>query len=127
MPEVVLDASALLAFLRQEPGADRVASVLSAACISAVNLTETYSKMVEYGKPLDGVVHQIERLCLPVIGYDAEQARIAASLWKPTHPVRLSLGDRACMALALQYSVPAYTTDSEWEKCDVGVKVVRIR
>ena len=55
MAEAVLDASALLAFLRNEPGAEEVAAVLTLSCISAVNLAETISKMVEYGKPLDDV------------------------------------------------------------------------
>jgi ribonuclease VapC len=53
--EAVLDASALIAFLRNEPGGDLVAARLSRSCISAVNLAETISKLVEYGKPLDAV------------------------------------------------------------------------
>ena len=63
MAEAVLDASALVAFLRDEPGADKVAAVLAQSCMSAVNLAETISKMVEYGKPLDEVSYQIKRPC----------------------------------------------------------------
>ena len=55
MTEAVLDASALIAFLRNEPGADEVAAVLTRCCISAVNLAETLGKMVEHGKPLGEV------------------------------------------------------------------------
>lgn len=89
MPEAVLDTSALLAFLRNEPGASRVAAVLSRACISAVNLAEVLGKMVGYGKPLDAVAYQVERLRIPVIPFDAEQATFAASLWKATRSVGL--------------------------------------
>jgi PIN domain nuclease of toxin-antitoxin system len=125
--EAVLDASALLAFLRKEPGADKVEAVLTRSCISAVNLAETYGKMVEYGKKLDEVIYQIERLRIPVVLFDADQARTAASFWKQTRSVGMSLGDRACLALALQTGAPAFTTEEKWLKCDVGARVVKIR
>ena len=125
--EAVLDASALIAFLRNEPGADRVAAVLTQSCISAVNLAETISKLVEYGKPLDDVAYQIERLRIPVVPFDAEQAKTVASLWKPTRSAGLSLGDRACLSLALKTSLPALTTEREWGKCGLAVEVVKIR
>jgi hypothetical protein len=54
-------------------------------------------------------------------------AQIAASLWKSTRAVGMSLGDRACLALALQSGLPALTTEEEWLKCDLGVRVVKIR
>ena len=125
--EAVLDASALLAFLRNEPGAEEVAAILSMSCISAVNLAETISKMVEYGKPLDGVAYQIERLHIPVIPFDAEQAKLVASLWKATRVVGLSLGDRACLSLGLKTGLPVLTTERAWSKVDVGVRVGVIR
>lgn len=127
MAEAVLDASALLAFLRGEPGAEKVASVLTRSRISAVNLVETMSKMVEYGKLLDEVSFQIERLRIPVIPFDAAQAKIVASLWKATRVAGLSLGDRACMALGILSNMPVLTTDRLWEKADVGVVVEVIR
>jgi len=125
--EAVLDASALIAFLRDEPGADRVASVLANCCISAVNLSETLSKMIEYGKPLDAASYQIERLRVPVIGFEAESAKIVASLWKESRAAGLSLGDRACLALGLKIGCPVMTTDKAWSGCDVGVKIIQIR
>jgi ribonuclease VapC len=125
--EAVLDASALIAFLRQEKGAEKVATILTQCCISSVNLAETYSKMIEYGKPLEAVAYQIERLKIEVIAFDEEQARIVASLWKQTRPAGMGLGDRACLALAIAKSLPAYTTDAEWLKCDTGVMIINIR
>ncbi len=127
MAEAVLDASALLAFLRNEPGAEEVAAVLRLSCISAVNLAETISKMVEYGKPLDDAAFQIERLRIPVIPFDAEHAKLVASLWKATRVVGLSLGDRACLALGLKTGLPVLTTERAWAKIDVGVSVGLIR
>jgi ribonuclease VapC len=125
--DAVLDASALIAFLRKEPGQEKVAEVLTRSCISAVNLAETLSKMVEYGKQLEDVAFQVDRLQIPVIPFDAEQAAIAASLWKDTRTAGLSLGDRACLALALKDSLPALTTEGDWLKCKLGVEVVKIR
>jgi ribonuclease VapC len=107
--EAVLDASALIAFLRNEPGAERIAEVLSLSCISAVNLAETLGKMVHYGKPLEAILYQVERLRIPVIGFDEEQAKLSASLWHVTRSVGMSLDDRACLALALKTSLPALT------------------
>jgi PIN domain nuclease of toxin-antitoxin system len=95
--------------------------------MSAVNLAETLGKLVEYGRALEDVAYQVERLRIPVIPFDAEQARIAASLWKTTRHAGLSLGDRACLALAVKTSLPAFTTEGEWLKCKVGVQVVKIR
>lgn len=125
--EAVLDASALIAFLRKERGAEKVARVLTRSCISAVNFAETLAKLVHYGKAVEDVTHQIERLRIPIIPFDAEQARIAASLWKATRPVGMSLGDRACLALALSLTVPALTAEREWKTVDVGVQVIPIR
>jgi ribonuclease VapC len=125
--EAVLDASALLAFLRNEPGAEEVAAVLSLSCISSVNLAETLSKMVEYGKPLDAVAYQIERLRIPVIPFDTEQAKLVASMWKSTRVVGLSLGDRACLSLGLKTGLPVLTTERAWLKADIGVSVGVLR
>jgi ribonuclease VapC len=125
--EAVLDASALIAFLRREPGADKVAEVLANSCISAVNLAETLGKMVEHGKPLEATSYQVERLRIEVIPFDEEQARIAASLWKQTRSVGMSLGDRACISLALKTSLPAFTTEEAWAKASLGINLVKIR
>jgi ribonuclease VapC len=125
--EAVLDASALLAFLLNEPGGSKVAAVITRSCISAVNLGEVISKMVQYGRPLDAVAYQIERLQIPVIPFDAEQAKVLASLWKASRAAGLSLADRACLGLGMQRQLPVMTTDRQWLKADVGAKVELIR
>jgi PIN domain nuclease of toxin-antitoxin system len=125
--EAVLDASALVAFLRNEPGTDKVAAVLTRSCISAVNLAEAMSKMVEHGKRLDDVCYQIERLGIEVISFTAGQAKMMASMWKAPRVAGASEGDRACMALALETALPVLTTTGDWEECGLDVKIVRIR
>jgi ribonuclease VapC len=125
--EAVLDASALLAFLQNEPGADTVEAILTRSCISAVNLAETLSKLVQYGKPLDAVTYQIDRLHLPVIPFDADEAKIVASLWPSTRASGLSLGDRACLALGLRLGVTVLTAEQAWAKLKIGVDVGLIR
>jgi ribonuclease VapC len=125
--DAVLDSSALIAFLRKEPGAEKVAAVLMRCCISAVNLAEVIGKMVEHGNPLEPVAYQVELLCIPAIPFNDEQGRLAASLRKTTRQFGLSFGDRACLALALKSGLPALTTQEAWSNCDVGVEVVQIR
>jgi ribonuclease VapC len=123
----VLDASALIAFLRNEPGADKVAAVLTRSCISAVNLAETISKLVAYGKPLDAAAYQIERLRIPPVPFDGGQAKLVASLWQATRIAGLSLGDRACIALGLQQGLRVLTADRKWTEVNFGLQVEMIR
>lgn len=127
MADAVLDASALIAFLRKEPGEEKVAEVLTDSCISAVNLAETLGKLVEYGRPLEDVAFQVERLRIPVVPFDAAQARVVASLWKQTRTIGMSLGDRACLALALSRQLPAVTAEGDWTKVEIGVRIIQIR
>lgn len=127
MTEAVLDASALIALLRSEPGSDRVAAIANRACVSAVNMAEVLGKMVSYGKQLETVAYQIGRLQLEIRPFDLEQAKYSASLWQATRPAGLSLGDRACLALGLLTGLPVMTADRSWEACRVGVDVILIR
>lgn len=127
MTESVLDASALICALRNEPGADRVRAALPTACISAVNLSETYAKMAEYGKRLEDTAFLIGRLGLHVVPFGTDHARIAAALHEPTRAAGLSLGDRACLALALTLGAPAITADKRWKPCNLGVRIIQIR
>jgi len=73
------------------------------------------------------VIFHVKRLQIPVIAFDEVQAEIAASFWKKCRAVRMSLGDRACLSLAMKLSVPALTTEQAWDKCDLGAKIIRIR
>jgi PIN domain nuclease of toxin-antitoxin system len=125
--EAVLDASALLAFLRNEPGAARVGPMLGGSRLSTVNLAEVLGKLASYGKPAEAAAYQIERLHIQLVPFDAEQAKLAASLWPATRAAGLSLGDRACLALGLKTGLPVVTADRQWDRCGVGVTVIQIR
>lgn len=125
--EYVFDASALIALLRAERGAGKVEASVRSSCISAVNLAEVYSKMIEHGKPHRATAAHIAMLRLPVIPFDGEQAARVAGLWQETRAAGLSLGDRACLGLAMHLGVPAVTAEREWAKCKLPVGIVQIR
>jgi ribonuclease VapC len=125
--EHVLDASALLAVLFGERGADAVLETLPGAVIGAVNLAEVVTKLQERGVPEAEIERDIAELDLPVIPFDAAQAMAAGKLRASTRSQGLSLGDRACLALAAARGVPAVTVDRVWASVEVGVEVVVAR
>ncbi len=127
MASAVLDASTLLALLRGEVGADRVAACLSEAVISTVNQAEVQTKLVSAGVEEELAWWHIAEVGCPSIPFDEEQARIAGGLVRGSRPLGLSLGDRACLALAIQRQSTVYTTNRTWENLDLGIEVKVIR
>jgi PIN domain nuclease of toxin-antitoxin system len=124
MTSVVLDASAVLALIRDEPGADKVASHIGRAAISAVNLQEIVKELLLSGLDQATVRELIDELRLDVRAHDVEAAYAAAALHAQTRQYGRGLGDRSCLALALQLGVPALTADREWKK--VKVKTLKL-
>lgn len=127
MSEYVLDASAVLALLNQEPGKDRVEAVLADACMNAVNYCEVLGKLIDAGMPEQDARESVELLNIEVVGFDTELARLAAVLRPTTKKLGLSLGDRSCLALALSRRNTAVTAERAWAKLKVGVKVELVR
>lgn len=125
--EAVLDASALIALLWEEPGAEAVEPLLGRAVISAVNLTEVLQRYQAVDLDVAGKQESIKSLGIEVEAFDSKDAETAAALWKPTRQTGLSLADRACLAVARRLDLPAHTGDAEWGKIDVGVEVILIR
>jgi PIN domain nuclease of toxin-antitoxin system len=127
MNSVVLDASALMAFLRSEPGSGIVQSALADAVISTVNLSEVLAKAAELSSNLDAVKTALQGLQLRVVPFDERQAEIAAGLRPVTRPLGLSLGDRCCLALGMAEGVSVLTADRDWAKLqlDIEIKVIR--
>jgi PIN domain nuclease of toxin-antitoxin system len=123
----VLDASALLCLIRNEPGADKVRAALADSSISAVNLSEVIAKMTDLGMSADLIDAVLGPLKLPTVPFDAAQARIAGLMRPKTRSLGLSLGDRACLALAEQSGVAAMTTDRAWSALEGTFKVVLAR
>ena len=124
---VVLDTSALLAFLLAEPGGEAVGPRLRRASLSAVNYAEAVSKVVDRGRRPEAAAADIDRLRLTVVPFDAVQAVAAAALRQATRPHGLSLGDRCCLALAITRGVPVLTADRVWQllPLDVAVQLIR--
>ena len=108
---MVLDASALLALINDEPGAETVAAVLRDAAITTVSLTEVVTKMIDIGIPEEEAWKEAVDLVPLVVDFGPELCRRAALLRTLTRAFGLSLGDRACLALAEQLRLPALTTD----------------
>jgi PIN domain nuclease of toxin-antitoxin system len=128
MNEVVLDASAILAFLQMERGAEKLTDeILDHAVVSTVNLAEVQSKLVKKGYDPDEAWEDALSLRTVVATFTSEQAKIAGSLIAKTEKLGLSLGDRSCLALAIALKAPVYTTEQLWRELKVGVPIHVIR
>jgi len=123
----VLDASAVLAWLQNELGADQVDARLIGSVICAVNWSEVVQRAEVREIGALGLRDELAELGLVVIPFDPQDAETAALLWSQTRHAGLSLADRACLALADRLNVPVLTTDRAWDKIDTGVEVVMIR
>ena len=124
----VLDASAILANLRGEAGADRVANAMaSGAVVGAVNLSEVVAKVVERDASREQIDAILVRFVPRTRPFDADQAASAGRMRATTRAAGLSLGDRACLALALAIDAPVLTADRAWAGLDVGVAIEVIR
>lgn len=123
----VLDSSAILAFLFDEPGGEQVGKLFRSAMVSSVNVTEIISKQIDKGlAPRLAALH-CDGLNLDVRAFDHDLARVAAMLRAETRHKGLSLGDRACLALAITENKTAFTADRNWADLDVGCKIEVIR
>lgn len=127
MNETVLDATAVLALLNDEPGAAKVASLLPQAVISTVNLAEVAGKLAEAGMPEETIKTVLGELGVSVISFDEQLAFSTGFLRPTTSRYGLSLGDRACLALGQQLGRPVLTADRMWKtlKLDVDVQMIR--
>lgn len=123
----VLDSSAVLAVVFGEPGDQRVASLLGAALVSAVNLSEAAAKMNERGFDATETRHLLTGLGFDVAGFGEADAYAAGELRNRTRAAGLSLGDRACLALALRERAGVITADRAWTNLNIDVTVELLR
>jgi len=122
MSRIVLDASAILAVIHQEPGYEKLTpDLLGRAVVSAVNLAEVQGKLVSRGWKSDEAWEDATSPIQEVVPFDQEQARIAGDLIAQTRPLGLSLGDRACLALGIAIKGPVYTCEKAWKGLRLGV------
>lgn len=127
MNEVVLDASAVLALLGNEPGSGAVEDALGSALLSSVNLAEVVSKLSDRGMPEAEWRVVLRLLDVEVRPFESSHALLCATLRRRTRGLGLSLGDRACLALALAERSPVLTADRRWLELDVGIEIRSIR
>ncbi|MFN3314911.1 MAG: type II toxin-antitoxin system VapC family toxin [Hyphomonas sp.] len=129
MTEAVLDASAVLALIFEEPGADAVEQVVHGAAISAVNLSEVAAVIIHRGVPREEVETLLGGLYLNVIPFETPAAFGAAALRPSTRALGLSLGDRACLDLAKAMNRIAVTADRAWlgleDMLDIRIQAIR--
>lgn len=127
MDSVVLDASAVLALLHREQGADVVEANLASSMISTVNVAEVCTRLTDRGMTDSDIRDVVAALGMTVVQFDEELAYASAALRSRTRIRGLSLGDRACLALAEHLALPALTADRIWADVNVGVDVRLIR
>jgi PIN domain nuclease of toxin-antitoxin system len=127
MTDCVLDASAVLADLLDEPGAERVRAVIHGAFVSAVNYAEAISKLIDKGLDPDEARKTVDELPCVIVPVEKACAADAAMLRAATRSAGLSLGDRMCLALARQLDLPALTAERTWKRLELGVDVELIR
>jgi ribonuclease VapC len=132
-PDLVLDASALLAYLRDEPGVVEVEAALrQRPAISAVNWAEVLSKLVDFGYDSDEAAKQLNSAnlggaALTIWPFDERFAQDVARFRNQTRRIGLSLGDRACLALGMFLNVPVLTADRRWSETGIPVTLRLIR
>ena len=127
MDEVVLDASAVLAYIYGEPGAEVVAPALDRAIVSSVNLSEVVAKLAESGSSHGQIRRDLNRLDMRIVPFDEDQAYRAGMMRPATRRFGLSLGDRACLALGQIINSPVMTAERVWPEVPLDLEVQLIR
>ncbi len=124
---VALDTSAVLAFVQNEPGGDRAEAAMHDATISSVNLGELVAKFVDRGASREDCDEILAALALDVTTHGTVEAREAGELRRVTRQHGLSLGDRACLALAMRHGHTVVTADRIWAELGLGIEIEVIR
>jgi PIN domain nuclease of toxin-antitoxin system len=128
MASIVFDASAILALLRDEQGADVVAQHIGDGLISAVNFQEVIKSLLRREVPIDAALAMLDALHLVVRPHGRDDAIAAAKLYPATKEFGSGLGDRTCMALAIAEGLPVLTADKEWARIEIpGLRLLLAR
>lgn len=125
--KVGLDASALLAYLQDEPGSDAVEAVLADSAMSSVNWAEVVQKSTAAGVAVNSMLNELAALGLSVLPFTPDDAEMTGRLWTQTKKHGLSLGDRACLSMGLKLNIPILTTDRIWTKLSLPLEIRVVR
>jgi ribonuclease VapC len=121
----IVDASVVLAWLQDEPGADEAEPLLMEGLIGAANWSEVLQKVRQQGAPAGVVGRLLASFGLTVVDVTRADAEIAAGFWQ--RGTTLSLADRLCLALAMRVELPVATADAAWTAIDDGPQVILVR
>jgi ribonuclease VapC len=121
----VVDASVVLAWLQDEPGADEAEPMLMEGLIGAANWSEVLQKARQHGAPAGIVGRLLASFGLAVVDVGAADAELAAEMWRPG--TALGLADRLCLALGLRMNLPVVTADAAWADTKDGPRIILIR
>lgn len=124
---VIIDASALLAWLHNEHGNQVVDEILDQAIISSINWSEVVQKSLFRGVDINGMKEDIEALGVTIEAVNTSTAELASYIWLNNKDLGLSIADRICLALAQEKNSTVYTADKEWKKVKIDIKVQLIR
>ena len=124
---IVLDASALLAFMFREPGHELVGEFIQHSCMSNVNLGEVLARFSRDGRAVSNIRAALEETSIQFVDFSGDQAQISAELAPAGRKIGLSLGDRACLSLAINRHLPVLTADQIWLEVALPIEVRTIR
>ncbi|RWN56049.1 type II toxin-antitoxin system VapC family toxin [Mesorhizobium sp.] len=127
MKAYVMDSSAALAILLDEKGTDVALGFAPDAQFSSVNAAEIIAKLIDKGRSMEEAADDLASLGMPVAAFDEMMGIAAGQLRELTRHRGLSLGDRACLALAIRENAIAVTADRGWGDLDIGCKIELIR
>ena len=127
MTSVVLDASAVIAVLNSEPGAELVLGVLAGSVISSVNYSEVLKKTIEQCQEIRRVAALLQGYRVEIIPFDEALAAASATLFLETKQHGLSFADRACLALGVQRNCRVFTSEKRMGLVSLPIKVKLIR
>lgn len=126
---IVLDASALLALIQEEQGAQLLKPLMKFSVMSTVNVAESLTALRCAGISSRESLILITDIITTIVPFDLEQASIVAELQSQQHKgLLLSLGDRACIALGIKLQIPIYTADKVWAQLQLNnanIKLIR--
>jgi ribonuclease VapC len=123
----ILDASAVLALLGNETGAERVQRALPDSVLLSVNLAEVVTRLALIGMPENEITEAVSLLVIESIPFDSDLAFSCGFMAPATKMYGLSLGDRACIAFGMQTGLPVLTADSAWKELELPVEIELIR
>ena len=124
---VVLDSSALLAYLQDEPGNEVVDGVLAESVMSSVNWAEVVQKSIAAKVEVNGMLDDLQSLGLRIESFTPKDGELTGRLWSQTRQAGLSLGDRACLSLGLRLKCSVLTSDRAWESLNLALDIQVIR